>query len=768
MINYPFNLFAYGIYNKVPPQTIPDGAAFDSLNWRTIPGRIELNRGYQILGTESSGAGRITGLRVGKKANGYEVAFRTHARKIEYYDSQAASPDWTEVNTVNYLPAAADGEDITLDFFESRAGKQMWLNSPSSGPSKIMLANPGDVVSMYDATLNYKGWMRIFSNQVFLWNIDGTDQTAVRLSYVETRGLADYDQTANTVVGLGDGTTKTFAGTFDVTAAAAGTLTSDATAPSDGDTVTIDTTVYTFKTTLTTTAFQVKINGSAANALINLQKAVNLNGTAGSDYSIGTTLHPTVSVSAITATTATLTAKTAGTDGNSIVTTETSSHLSFGAGTLQSGTGSVRKTVLDVSFTDSNETFSDNQDGTLTGSLGGTGTINYATRAYSITFATAPVTSIPIKVTYRYVDETKLWGSHGGGIANFSVPGSRVSGEPNVFRQDHGGALATIVGLKDHRFCIHENSIYDILASLDDTETTNTIFREGIGMTALDGGYAAAEGIYTIDTKDLAGPRFVVISYAAASPDIKARSISDRVDLTPYEFDQMVVYPFADYVLYGCRTKDSPINNRTFAYNRIYKTIDLLDYYISKADIFNGTLIAGDPLTNNVQTLFSGYSSSDQIQTNYWKSGISKLGQVSSRGKRIPIKALKKVHKIFMEGDIGPDQVLHMFVSLDRGPFVEVLDEENSPIVSGNGTYVDKSNSVSIGAQTLGTKVIGGGGDGVEAYHYERVIKFRQDKFAEIQIMIQTSAVGYASVINMEFRDIRILQNKPARKYRVK
>ena len=49
---------------------------------------------------------------------------------------------------------------------------------------------------------------------------------------------------------------------------AQGTLTSTGVAPADGDTVTIDTTVYRFKTALVT-AFDVLINGSAANALIN-------------------------------------------------------------------------------------------------------------------------------------------------------------------------------------------------------------------------------------------------------------------------------------------------------------------------------------------------------------------------------------------------------------------------------------------------------------------------------------------------------------------
>jgi len=116
---------------------------------------------------------------------------------------------------------------------------------------------------------------------------------------------------------------------------AQGTLTSTGVIPADNDTVTIGATVYRFKTVLVT-AFDVLINGSAANALINLKKAINLTGVAGTDYGTGTTVHPTVLASTITATTLLVEAKVlqSGTAGNSIVTTETSLQLSWGGGTL--------------------------------------------------------------------------------------------------------------------------------------------------------------------------------------------------------------------------------------------------------------------------------------------------------------------------------------------------------------------------------------------------------------------------------------------------
>lgn len=129
---------------------------------------------------------------------------------------------------------------------------------------------------------------------------------------------------------------------------AAQTLTSDATAPSDGDTVTIDTVTYTFKTALTipNVAYEVLIGASAAAALDNIKSAVNLTDNTGTVYSANTLIHPTVTATTNTNTTQVFAAKVPGTAGNAIATTEASSHLSFGAATLAGGIEPVANQVL--------------------------------------------------------------------------------------------------------------------------------------------------------------------------------------------------------------------------------------------------------------------------------------------------------------------------------------------------------------------------------------------------------------------------------------
>lgn len=120
-------------------------------------------------------------------------------------------------------------------------------------------------------------------------------------------------------------------------APATGTLTSDATAPSDGDTVTIGTKVYTYKTTLTPTEGQVLINGGADAALLNLIRAINHSGTPGTDYFVAVANTQVSAATSVTSHAFAVTALANGTAGNAIATTETSSHLSWGAATLSGG-----------------------------------------------------------------------------------------------------------------------------------------------------------------------------------------------------------------------------------------------------------------------------------------------------------------------------------------------------------------------------------------------------------------------------------------------
>lgn len=125
------------------------------------------------------------------------------------------------------------------------------------------------------------------------------------------------------------------------------TLTSDATNVSDGELVTIDAIVYRFKNTLAQ-AYDVKIGANASASLDNLKAAINGAGLVGTDYFAGTNQHPTVVAGAKTATTLVVSSYYTGSASNAIATTETSTHLSWGAGTLAGGTGPTSKVMMNT------------------------------------------------------------------------------------------------------------------------------------------------------------------------------------------------------------------------------------------------------------------------------------------------------------------------------------------------------------------------------------------------------------------------------------
>ena len=106
---------------------------------------------------------------------------------------------------------------------------------------------------------------------------------------------------------------------------------------------------------------------------------------------------------------------------------------------------------------------SDNQDGTLSGNQGSTGTINYATGAYSITFN--HTTAGNVTVDYFWEDSTSA------GILDFS---GGATGQGKQFLQANGGGkLMAIWPFINIEYCLHLFRTWQFTQALDDSESTN-------------------------------------------------------------------------------------------------------------------------------------------------------------------------------------------------------------------------------------------------------------------------------------------------------
>lgn len=107
--------------------------------------------------------------------------------------------------------------------------------------------------------------------------------------------------------------------------------------PADNDTVTIGSTVYRFKTTMTQ-ANDIAIGAALSNTLASLEKTINGEGVEGTDYYAGTTTPLTFVTAAVSGSTLNLTAEEAGIAGNSIALASSAANVTptaFAGGTAE-------------------------------------------------------------------------------------------------------------------------------------------------------------------------------------------------------------------------------------------------------------------------------------------------------------------------------------------------------------------------------------------------------------------------------------------------
>lgn len=401
--------------------------------------------------------------------------------------------------------------------------------------------------------------------------------------------------------------------------------------------------------------------------------------------------------------------------------------------------------VVSATVAAGTETFVDDKNGVLTSNFGGTGTINYATGAIAVTFSAA--TTGAVTASYYYEDATS------GGVVDFSIvdPSARIPGEGNIFPQfDGGGTLNSVFPLATVFYCFHETKTWQVTIPVDDESGTDSLsqnlpFREKMGVKSPYGSFAGADGIFLINTADPQRALFQRLRLYAGATAANIASpmlLSEIVDLSAYGWDVSVVREWGDFVLLSCAqirngTTDT-FNSRMFLYNKKNKLFNLLDNPASVLEDFDGTLIAGDPLTNNVFTLFSGFDDDGNLIPNYYTEGDKNLG----------IDGIKRFSRMRFEGLIQASQSYEVQLSFDGGTFLTIFT------VEGDGSYVNLGKSISVGSYTIGSK-IGGGGSTVFASPYSVEFIVQSPRFTYVRPRFQALSGGYVSITSFAFVDIR-------------
>jgi len=297
-------------------------------------------------------------------------------------------------------------------------------------PATVTPALPARQVTVGQFPAANPNWVRsVQLSDEYLFVKRGLYGVAIALSDVVNLALAqEVNLTWTPPVIL----TQPVAATCAGTAAATGTLTgSGSTDVSDGDTVTIGSLTYRFKTTMSN-AYDVQLTAGTGSdtSMNNLIDAINGTGTAGTNWygtgsggTSGSIASPVVSAGALTSHAFTVTALAQGLAGNTIATTKSSSIVSWGGSTLSGGTSAAASfTVVpgsEYALTYQWQWLNGSTWTNISGTVNGTAYTNYTTATLTCT----PSTNGQNGIQHRCVvtDDAGSFGLTNGAIDTAAV-----------------------------------------------------------------------------------------------------------------------------------------------------------------------------------------------------------------------------------------------------------------------------------------------------------------------------------------------------------
>lgn len=417
------------------------------------------------------------------------------------------------------------------------------------------------------------------------------------------------------------------------------------------------------------------------------------------------------------------------------------------SGTLAFKAGDAKRNCFVPVFTvTGGEVVRDNRNGTLTGTLNATGTINYTTGAWAITFVTPPANSANnITCTYQWEMSNNL------GVTDFSYSATRLPLEGFILNQSEGGDAIQSVRVFDGKFySLKERSVYEVTIDATDTTFNNIVFRRDIGLPYWRSSVTTGKGIIFMDTANLDKPQLTILQKNINGDNLEPFTLAKHFDFSDYTWDKCAMSTFGEYIVFSGRTSASTINNKLFVYNVRRDTIDILPYGANTIISNAGRLYTGDTSTFNVYEILSGFDDDNAIIENYWISNDEKYGS----------EMLKKVKRFRIKGLITPSQSLGVYQSFDNDSFTLV------GTILGNGTYVDISQQYSIGSQGIGTAVISGEASTVDGSFYFAELKLSTPKFRKRTIKLVALGIGYVSVTLMDDFNIQTFGSRMVKKYR--
>ena len=396
--------------------------------------------------------------------------------------------------------------------------------------------------------------------------------------------------------------------------------------------------------------------------------------------------------------------------------------------------------VFGLLFTDGTQNVRDDKNGNLIGD--GTGTINYATGAYSVTFSATTTNA----VTADYLHEDPL----NQGLADFTTSASRLAGEGNVLRQDATGTKSMLTISFDNKiFTLQDSGSWRLIISADDKDFDNDIFSSMVSCPSPNAAVNVSDGIIYIDTSEINKPKLRKLTYNDLGDKVIPKELSEVYSFEGYTFNKATMIHFNDFIIFSGASESSTVNDTTFFYNTetggIFSAPNGYNFFVKA----NGRLYGGDSSTPNVYRLFDGY---DDL-------GNSVIGEFESGNDMLDTEQLKKLKKFYIEGYQTGTAGCEVQLSFDKENWITVGEIDQNDVTA-------EAPEASHGSVLFGDDLYGGSDDLPQPNFFKKAFKFSTQKFERVMFRIVTSGYGYFAVTQVKFSDIRKKGSKTLRKYK--
>lgn len=411
------------------------------------------------------------------------------------------------------------------------------------------------------------------------------------------------------------------------------------------------------------------------------------------------------------------------------------------SGTLAFKAGGSTRTCFAVTFTDGTQTITVDYTGNV--SSGGSGTVNFMSGAYNVTFSST--TTGAVTASYQWEN------SNNNGVTDFTKSATRLAGEGFVVRQDKGGdSIKLVIPFDGSYFSFKENSVYRFTSDVQDENPTNELFRTNVGILSTRAAVGTSLGIVFLNTGNPSEPVLNIIDRNVTGDNFTTRELFSHFDFGKYTYDDALLFNWDRYITIGCK-QGAAENNRLLLCNMREQTVDVAPYGIRTASTDDGVLYAGEGLSTSTFELFSGFDDTTVVVENEWISA----------GETFGTDNLKRVKKLRFQGQISPDQSVKVYISTDNDGWQWI------GTILGSGNYVDYNSSYALGTTFIGQDTIGGG-DGATTYRFLMELKIRVGKFRKRQLRFVAQGLGYVAIRSVTDFDIWEYQSKLPRQYRLK